>query len=339
MINCVINKLIDNIEPDEAELNEAFDEMFSGLSDEITSTSFITLLKEKEDLFQTKSMCLSCAIKSARGSISKIRQIQSNLPTFEILQFKNFENYFDISFVMDIILASNDILTTKYIFPFQKTQSFETLKTFNIKPKDVCDDVIENLEKTNFLYFNISNTEPYYKYTNNILRNLPFKNILNIVEKFLSPINVKNQFFGVETKDDVEKFANICLNIGNHNTLILNSGNILPFASIEGETKIAEAWKNKIFTYALTPELLGLRRFKLDELKFENIEQNKEMIINLLDNKEKGAIYDFTILNSALALYIVKKASSIMDGLKLAKKTIDDGLAKEKLVQIQEIYS
>ena len=338
MINCLINKLMDNIEPNEVELVEAFDEIFSGVADEIKATSFITLLKEKGDLFEAKSSCLTSAIKSARSAVSKIKAIPDNFPIFEVLQFKNTPEYFDVSFVMDIILASNDVLISKYSFPLEDNQSFKTLKSFSIASSNLEDDFYDNFEKTNFLYLNISDREPYCKYTSEILRRLPFDNVLNISSKFLNPIRVKNQFIGVNSKEDVEKFANICLNIGNQNTLILNSNNDFPFASINGETSVAEAWKNKIFTYVITPELLGLVRYPIKDLLAENREHNKETILNLFENKEKGAFYEFTILNSALALYIVKKASSIMDGIALARKTIDSGLAKEKLTQLQEIY-
>ena len=338
MINCVINKLINSEEPSEVELMEVFDEIFSGVSDEVSATSFVTLLKEKEELFKTKSMCLSCAIKSARGLMTKAKAIPDNFPSFEVVETEDNSKFFDISFVMDIILSANDILSTKYSFPFQKKYSFETLQSFGINPQNIDDNFYENFEKTNFLCLNLSEKEPYFKYASNILRKLPFDNILNMTEKFLNPIGVKNQFIGVKDKDDVEKFANICLNIGNLNTIVLKSNNILPYASVDGETYIAEAWKNKIFAYTITPELLGFARYPLKDLISDNQEHNKEAILNLFDNKEKGAFYDFAVLNSALALYIVKKANSLMDGLKLAKNTIDTGLAKEKLVQLQQIY-
>ena len=301
MINCVINKLMDSIEPSEIELMEAFDEFFSGVSDEINATSFTTLLKEKEDLFTIKSMCLSCAIKSARGLMTKAKAIPDNFPAFEIVEFQDNSKYFDISFVMDIILSANDVLSTKYIFPFQVKQSFETLKSFGAKVPNIDDNFYENFEKTNFLYLTISDKEPYYKYANNISKKLPFDNILKTTEKFLNPIGVKNQFLGVKEKDNVEKFANICLNIGNQNTVVVKSNNELPYVSLDGETYVAEAWKNKIFAYTLTPELLGFARYPLKDLISDNSEHNKEAILSLFNNKEKGAFYDFTILNSALA--------------------------------------
>lgn len=340
MINCLINKLMNLKEPNEAELIEVFDEIFSGLADEISATSFITLVEEKKELFKSDSMCLSCAIKSARERTNRLKLTEKDILTFEAIQKNNSSDYFDISFAIDIIMSANEVSTSKYTFsaPFKLNRSFETLKSLDIKPKMLGDDFYDDFEKTNFLYLEMSNNESFYKYISNISRKLPFQNILNITEKFLNPCNVKNQFIALNSKDEIEKYANICLNIKNENTLIVSGGNEMPFATIEGETHVAEAWKNKIFTYILTPELLGIERGKIEELKCENVEHNKEAILNLFKNKERNSFYNAVILNCALALYIVKKANSVMDGVKLAKKTIEDNLAYEKILQLQKTY-
>ena len=76
----------------------------------------------------------------------------------------------------------------------------------------------------------------------------------------------------------------------------------------------------------------------MDELKSESIEQNKSELFEIMQGKLKNAKYDVIVLNSALALYISKKADSIMDGIDLAKKTIDTGLMLEKFEHIKKCY-
>ena len=119
---------------------------------------------------------------------------------------------------------------------------------------------------------------------------------------------------------------------------MLSGDNNLPFISPNGETFIAEAWKNKIFTYVLSPELLGYSEASLDEIKVYSKEENAKNIIEIFENKLKDAKFNSIILNSALSLYISKKADSIISGINLAKKTIETGLALEKLNQIISFY-
>ena len=108
---------------------------------------------------------------------------------------------------------------------------------------------------------------------------------------------------------------------------------------MDGETKVAEAWKNKIFAYVLTPELLGVKASCLDELKCSSTEENANDILLLAQNKLVGAKYNAAILNAGLSLYISKKADSIIDGIDLAKDTINSGRMLEKYKQIKKSYS
>ena len=84
---------------------------------------------------------------------------------------------------------------------------------------------------------------------------------------------------------------------------------------------------------------MGVEQKSNNELLCENYEQNAEDILAVIGNKTKNAKYEAAILNSALSLYISKKAPSLLDGLELAKKTLDTGLVLEKFNQIKNFYS
>ena len=87
-------------------------------------------------------------------------------------------------------------------------------------------------------------------------------------------------------------------------------------------------------------EVLGVSKTASeDEIKCENETHCAELLENLFLNKINGAIYDIIVLNSSLSLYIAKKAGSILDGINLAKKLIDDGVVAQKFEQIKKFYS
>ena len=46
---------------------------------------------------------------------------------------------------------------------------------------------------------------------------------------------------------------------------------------------------------------------------------------------ETGAIRDNVVLNTAAALVVCEKVNSLKEGIKLAQKNIDSGLAQKKL--------
>ena len=54
---------------------------------------------------------------------------------------------------------------------------------------------------------------------------------------------------------------------------------------------------------------------------------------DILTGKEQGAKRDIVLLNAGAALYTIRKAETIKDGVKLAAEMIDSGKANEKLEQ------
>ena len=336
MIKSLINKLILKDNLDEIETKEAFDEIFSGLADEITASSFITALEIKNETMDE----IIAAILSSREFVNKISLGGDLNNFFESVILVSDDGYFDIKLAVDLICSANSLGVLRYTFNncFEKNKSFELLKLMGVRFEN-SHNIIRDFERLNFGYFVLGADEKFYKYSNHLSRSLEFDNILKILEKMLNPYCAKNQIIGLNDKQKVEFFANIALRLNNSNTIVLSGNNSFPYVCPSGETYVAEAWKNKIFTYVLTPELLGFKEYPIVDLICSDYETNASELVLLLQNKLQGAKKDCVILNAALALYISKKANSIMDGIEIAKKTIENGSAYDKFIQIKNTYN
>ncbi len=328
MINSAINQLLNNKNLDETTIYEVFEEILSGVSDSIKTTSFVSILKAKEETLDE----IFYSILASKNFIKKINLNANKENLIENINLSYCETILDISFAVDIICAANDLGALKYSFDSDK--SFRTLKFFCNNQESM----LENFERLSFAYFLLDKQEPYYKYSSQVSKRLPFETIFSLIDNFLNPYQVGNQMIGVNKIELVEKIASLCLKLKNFNSLVVSAKNNLPFVSVEGDSFVAEAWKDKIFTYTLNPELLGFKSFSIDEIKCENPKDGAVIIEKVFENKIKGAPYCAFIINSALALYISKKAPSIVDGIELAKKTIDSGIALEKLEQIKNTF-
>lgn len=337
MIKEVTEKLNNNIMPDKTELTEAFDEIYSGIADEILAVSFITLLNGFLKSGNGIDI-IDSAIKSANGAMKRISLNLDFTYAVKTTEIEDNTKYFDISFVRDVMLSSNNIPVVKYSTDYNKNNE-NILNKLNITPYKKNENGefdTENIEKTNYYYIKPDESESYLKYSNNISKKLCFKNILNITDKMLNPCMAKNIVIGVDNIDKVEKTAKLCLNLNYTNSIVVSSKDNTPFVSPGNESYIAEAWKNKIFAYKLTPELVDMPTHPIKELESENINHNIETITELFKgNLKNSAVYDTAVINTALALYIVKKADSVMEGIKIAKNTIDSGLAKEKFEELK----
>lgn len=333
MIKEATNKLINKESLSEIELREVFDEIFSGLATQIEAVCFVSLLE------QFDSNVILSALNSANSTIKKPFSIFSEVDFIQNIQINENEKYLDFKLVQDLICAASGLCVLNHGFKNNYNRSFKILSKMGVNIDKEIDYTKCDFEKLNFNYFYLPTDTPYYKYSEEIRKSLPFDNFLDIVLKFLNPFNAKNLYLGVKNKDSVEKFADIALKMGKNNSIIVSADNGFSYVSINGESYVAEAWKNKIFTYVLSPELLGFKEYDISDIECADDSQNAVDILEIIQNKQKGAKYTFCILNSALALYISKKADSIMDGINLAKKLIDDGDVEEKFSQIKKFYS
>ena len=326
MIKEAMNKLLNDEDLTFIEAKEVFDEIFSGLANIVETTSFLTALEAKnptEDEISAGIISCNDSFKNPLATFSN-EQIQN-------IVFNN-SNYFDFSVTNDIICAANGLNSVD--FTSNQSNKKQILKElgFNFENK------ISDFETTNLIYNTLDNDEPFIKYTSEISSSTSFLSVLNIINKFINPTKARNIFLGMNNKNEVEKYARIMLKLGYQNSIVIASNNDLPFISSSKDSVVAEAWKNKIFTYVANWELMGFQKKDDEELKVENNKQAASIIQEVLNNKRKDVFYEGIVINSALALYITKKADSLMDGIDLAKKTIKNSLAAEKFNQFKKNY-
>ena len=338
MIKEAISCIFNNSNLSKTQIQEVFEEILSGLCDDILAACFITALELKGlDYNETLG-----AILSTNESINLKDKFNldflSKLPSIQNQHPLNCNNFLDISILQDIICAANGLFCYKYSFLDKINNSFEILKLMGINLDNVIKTSDFPLEEAGLIYFYLNDDIKFKKYTNKLRRNIPFDNVLNRVIEYLNPLRAKNIFYYTNSQEESEQSAKLFLDLNMENVIVV-SNDTTPYVGLENDTYIAEGWKNKIFTYVVNMELLGFKKAKNDELKCENNEQNAKILYDILDNKIKDSRYDCAIVNSALSLYISKKSSSVMDGINLAKKTIDEGLAKEKFEQIKKFYN
>ena len=143
---------------------------------------------------------------------------------------------------------------------------------------------------------------------------------------------------GIESTSDVNKIAQLCLKLKNINSIVLSGENNIPYVVLDGETSVAEAWKDKIFAYTLTPDLLDLKTTDMNNLKCSDVQESAKLLLDVFDDCKKNEIYDLLTINSALALYISKKAPSLFEAFELSKKIINERKVFEKILQLRKIF-
>ena len=125
-------------------------------------------------------------------------------------------------------------------------------------------------------------------------------------------------------------------NLGSQRALLVNGSDGFDELTTTGISYVAELNNNKIKTYEINPEDLGIKLSNFEDLIGGNPEYNAKKIMNLLDG-EKGPYRDIVLLNSAAALYVDGKVDNLKDGISLSENSIDNGKAKIALKNLIRI--
>ncbi len=166
------------------------------------------------------------------------------------------------------------------------------------------------------------------------------RTIFNLLGPLSNPASVNKQLVGVYSAEWVLPLAQVLKELGSQSAWVVY-GDGLDEITTAGTTQIAELKNGEIRCFDLTPEEVGLRRASIDELKGGDAEYNAAALRQVLQGQE-GAYRDIVVLNAGAALVVAGKAQDIIQGIELARQSIDSGAALailKKLVELSNLKS
>jgi anthranilate phosphoribosyltransferase len=155
------------------------------------------------------------------------------------------------------------------------------------------------------------------------------RTIFNLLGPISNPAGVKRQLVGVFARDWVKPVAEVLGKLGGERAWVVH-GDGLDELTTAGTSVVAELRDGKVSTFEVTPEMAGLPRARLDELKGADPLANAARLNALLDGKP-GALRDIVLLNAAAALIVAGRAKDLREGVGLAAQSIDGGAARRAL--------
>lgn len=195
---------------------------------------------------------------------------------------------------------------------------------------------IDMLKKSGFTFMFAINHHPAMKHIMPIRKSLNHRTIFNILGPLTNPAGAKKYLLGVFDKSFIKKIAQALLLLDVKNSIILSSNDGMDEASISDITHAIFIKDGVLKESIIDPREFGFKLHDSKEIKGGDAKTNAKITLDIL-NGQKGAKRDITLLNSALALVVDQKVSTIEDGIKLASEAIDSKLALKKLEQIIKV--
>ncbi len=156
------------------------------------------------------------------------------------------------------------------------------------------------------------------------------RTIFNLIGPLSNPAGTKYQVIGVYDQKWTRPMAEVLGALGSECVWVVTGSDGLDEITITGETHVAEYKNGKIKEFIISPEDAGLERASLEQIEGGDPEYNANAIWHILKGK-KNAYRDIVLLNASAALVVSNNATDLKDGVRIAAKAIDTGVAYEKL--------
>ncbi|MCB2054730.1 MAG: anthranilate phosphoribosyltransferase [Geminicoccaceae bacterium] len=159
---------------------------------------------------------------------------------------------------------------------------------------------------------------------------LATRTIFNLLGPLANPAGVTRQLTGVFAPEWVEPIAATLGRLGCARAWVVHGHDGLDEISTTGPTLVAEWTGERVRTFEIDPDEIGVPRATLGQLKGGDPAHNARAIRNLLAGG-RGPLRDIVVFTVAAALVVADKADDLRAGAAMANGAIDDGRAAAAL--------
>src|SRR5215216_7205167 len=160
---------------------------------------------------------------------------------------------------------------------------------------------------------------------------LPFRTVFNLLGPLTNPAGARRQLVGVFGGAYVRPVAEALRDLGAEKALVVHGTDGMDEITVTGKTIVADVSAGEVEEYEISPEDFGLSRHAPDGLLGGDAHLNARILRDILAGEERGACRDIVLLNAGAAIHVSGKATTVEEGVRLARDSISDGAAAKAL--------
>jgi anthranilate phosphoribosyltransferase len=190
--------------------------------------------------------------------------------------------------------------------------------------------VAQCIAQTGMGFMYAPNHHPAMKNVAPVRREMGVRTLFNILGPLTNPAGAPNILMGVFHPDLVGIQVRVLQQLGATRAMVVWGRDGMDEISLGAGTLVGELRDGKVHEYELHPEDFGIAMAASRNLRVEDAEQSRAMVLDALNNVE-GLPREIVALNAGAALYVAGVAESVAVGIERARAAIANGGAMAKL--------
>jgi anthranilate phosphoribosyltransferase len=163
-----------------------------------------------------------------------------------------------------------------------------------------------------------------------VRRELGVRTLMNCLGPLLNPVGVRFQLVGVYAASLLTTLASALGQLGSSRALVVHGGDGLDEITTTTHTDAAWLEDGRVRRLRIEPGELGIETARAEDLRGGDAARNAAIVRAVLAG-EPGPRRDIVLLNAAAALWVGGAAGGLPEGLRLARRSLEEGAAMEKL--------
>lgn len=216
-----------------------------------------------------------------------------------------------------------------------KAGSADVLEALDIHIDLTPEATVKCLEATNFGFLFAPKYHQGIKNVMAVRKKLKTPTIFNILGPLANPARAQIQLLGVYSQDLIEPMIKTLKALGVERAMVVHGDDGMDEISITGPTHMAELKEGTITMKVITPEEIGLKSGKLEDIQGGEAEENAQIIKSIFDGAE-GTSRDVVLANGGAVLYLAGQANSLAEGVQKAKELLDNRAVEQQLKKLQD---
>jgi anthranilate phosphoribosyltransferase len=157
-------------------------------------------------------------------------------------------------------------------------------------------------------------------------RRLGVRTLFNWLGPLANPAGAAYQLLGVSDPAALGPIAGALARLGTVNSLIVCADDGIDEVSLAAETQVRQVRGSHVSSFTWTPDDFDLGHASLDDLSVSGPEESAQKIKGILEGGD-GPATRVILANAAAALVAAEKVASLLDGVKMARASIESGNA------------